>query len=71
MGKKPTPKELAEEQRASGKDAAALAKLLKKAGAKNLSAARRRDAATHNVVARYYESGRCQLGHKNCTAEDH
>lgn len=70
-GKKWTPADEAESQRESSRENQTLAKGARAVGANKLADSARRAAATNNVVARYYESGRCQLGHRNCQSQDH
>ncbi len=69
--KKWTPADEAEDQRSAAKVEAAAAKAAKALGANKSAAKHTRNAAQSNVVARYMETGRCQLGHKNCTDGDH
>lgn len=69
--KKWTPADEAEDQRAIAKESAALARAAKAVGANKIADRARRHAAQSNVVARYMETGRCQLGHKNCQDGDH
>lgn len=61
----------ADDLRTSGKEAAAVARVAKAAGADKLAKNATRNAATKNVVARYADTGRCQFGHKNCQVGGH